>query len=167
MGPQLGSLIKAVIEKSPKQQVVGRKRLQKQIHLLAVSGERVPAQFRIHHYGPFSSEISDAIEALIKSGEVGEKEEPTGVYFSTQIVYENVEHQVSDFEPSKNFVRVLDLLNKFSTMELEIASTIAHFKDSGSNHDQAIKAVVEMKPSKAVAPVVARASSLLDELRRI
>src|SRR5262245_44093321 len=45
--------------------LVGRTRFQKTMYLLSQLGVRIPFEFEYHHYGPYSAELADALDAAV------------------------------------------------------------------------------------------------------
>jgi len=161
----LAPVIQAAIRNSREGRVVGRKRLHKILYLLKLSGENVPADFHIHHYGPYSRDVADEAGWLSLLGDIEEKEEPLGVYGSNQYVYTLPENAKGIETPSPRFPKTMEILNGYSTIELEVASTIAYFeKELHYSHPEAIEATKEMKPSKTIPQVIQRAEKLLAEV---
>ena len=163
----LETLLKAIIGHSTDQKIIGRKRLQKTAHLLKVSGVQVGADFKIHHYGPFSADIADKIDELVFLGVIEESQEPVGIYGTSQYVYRMSGSNLPVPIPSEKFAKAMQLLDRRSVIELEVASTIAFFEDGSLDRNKALEAVIEMKPSKAIPQVITKASKLIDDLRHL
>lgn len=154
---ELKDLILAIVGATEK--VEGRKRLQKIVHLLQEAGTDVKADFRLHHYGPFSDDVVTASELLVLFGELEEEQEPAGAYQTYQYLYRlpsSASHRVNT-----DLKRLIQALNKFSTSELEVASTIAFYESHGADHSTAIEKTQFMKPNKAIPPVIRKAEEIL------
>ena len=74
MNTQIGNAVAEVIDAAGGQ-VVGRTRLQKIFYLLEVAGYGSGFRFGYKHYGPYSEDLSTAIQLGTLTGMVGEKQE--------------------------------------------------------------------------------------------
>ncbi|MEX5214546.1 MAG: hypothetical protein NW703_10320 [Nitrospiraceae bacterium] len=159
---KLSSLVPAIINALPSGRVEGRKRLQKLVHLLQLSGADVSAEFEILHYGPFSTELASTVDDLTYEGKIKEDVEPVGVYGTYQYVYRLGDP--STFIPELQDIdrALVRRLDEASTVVLEIASTIGFFESSGSDRKDALLQTKEIKPKKAIDSVLQEASKVLE-----
>lgn len=159
MSPE--DFILSVLASMPDQKVVGKKRLQKLAMLLQHAGVKVKAEFRIHNYGPFSCDIADAADELFWKGDIEVSTASSGMYGTLQTVFRLPEAKKDRFELPDNFKDKLAELNKFTTIELEVASTIAFFEKNNDSRDDAIDKTRKMKPTKAIPYVLKKAEEIL------
>lgn len=111
--------------------VVGKIRLQKIVYLLEQLGLESGLEFSYHHYGPYSSELSDQTFTSTMSDDLIEetrKRKADGVPYSVFLVPENYKDISADvgsltFESIK---KLLNIMNEYSSTELELAAT-AHW----------------------------------------
>lgn len=157
--------IPATINTIPSKKIEGRKRLQKIVHLLELAGADVEGNFDLLHYGPYSKKVSNAIEELEFLGMIKESVQAIGVYDTLQYVYE-----IGDlFEANKSVnelteqidKRLLENFEDYSTVDLEVASTIGFFESQGSKRDQAKERTKEIKPKKMIPTVIQKAEEIL------
>lgn len=146
----------------PDRKISGKKRLQKFGMLMKYSGVNLDMDFSLHHYGPYSSELADAADELSSTGAIVEKSEQTGMFGMFQSNYmlpDGHEPPEELTEPSKE---KLLKLNQFSTIELEVASTIALFQSEELTHKAAVAKTCALKRAKAVPKVLEKAEIILE-----
>lgn len=157
--------IPATINTIPSKKIKGRKRLQKIVHLLELAGADVEGNFDLLHYGPYSKNVSNAIEELEFLGMIKESVQAIGVYDTIQYVYE-----IGDlFEVNKKFAelpdeidrRLLEKIEGYSTIDLEVASTIGFFETQGSDREIAKEKTKEIKPNKMIPTIIQNAEEIL------
>jgi uncharacterized protein YwgA len=152
----------ALLDTLPNKEIRGRKRLQKLGYITKAIGAPVSAKFSLHDYGPYSSEIASATEMLTFLGELDESDVQLGAAKIFVKTYKLNNKVNVDKKLSKSVQTALELLRRYSTIELEIASTILFFhKERGLSWARAIGATEELKPSKSVPQVVSRATEAL------
>jgi len=102
-------------------ELVGRTRLQKVTYLSQLAGFHVGFPFEYRHYGPYSEELSDAIEIAVGCLLVEEDERPTdwGGWYS--IYRSDLDPRATATERS-NFLRTA---KGIGAVELELAATAA------------------------------------------
>lgn len=154
-------VIVAIVGAVPGRQIEGRKRLQKFVHLLKFAGVDIPAEFKIHHYGPFSEDVASAADSLIFEGVLKEDVEPKGAYNTFQYVYSLAERSSKSEPKARALEKLIRELDRFSTIELEVASTIAYFKEMGRTDKESLEQTRFLKPNKAVPSVNAKAEDIL------
>src|SRR5262245_16008582 len=120
-------LVLAVLQAVPENEVQGRKRLQKLSFFAVEAGAPADVRFFLHDYGPFSDQVAKATEFLSFVGEVAEREIQLGraKRYSKAYRLENFD-AVSETLPAAA-VRALRSLSEYTTLELEIASTLRYF----------------------------------------
>lgn len=147
--------ILAVLASSPDRKIRGKKRLQKLAYFLKVAGAKYDAQFDIRDFGPFSREVARAAQLLAAKGVIEEKEEPIGVsrtfvtIYRLPVVGEGAAAKLGD-----KYKTILRDLDKFDTIDLEVAATYDFFRSAGLSEDAARKKTVQLKPTKATTPVL-------------
>lgn len=144
----LTKLLPAVVKTSPQGEVQGRKRLQKIVHLLELSGLNVEAEYYLLHYGPFSDEVASVTEDLVYEGVLAEDVESIGAYRTFQYVYRVGEYAASNYSLDKMENDLVSRLGRYSTVDLEVASTIGYFEAKGRSREKAIEDTKLLKPSK-------------------
>lgn len=147
----------------PKRSVKGKKRLQKLCFFATEFGVSADVSFRIHDFGPYSPEVSNATEALSLFGYVSERDEPTGLYqrFVTVYSLDEAPEGMPNLDPSIS--SKLSKLDVFTSIELEVASTIRYFiSREGKALDRAIACTKEIKPTKTTDAVLKRAITALE-----
>lgn len=160
---ELDTRILSVVKTLPDNEIEGRKRLQKLIHLLQLSGLEVPAEFRIHNYGPFSEEVALAADDLVNKGALSESVKAVGVYGTHQYLYKLANPKKTKVAALAPHARKLVLtLDQFSTVELEVASTIGFFEAQGYSCKDAVEQTKSMKPNKTIPTVLDKAKKILE-----
>jgi len=140
-----------------------RKRVQKIICLLQAAGMNWDVDFRLHHYGPYSSEVADLLDELASRGILIEEEQPNSV--GMQYNYRVDEGTGSaleklEKEPTTKIARQKQEFDKYhpklekllKTEELwilELGSTIAHYYGLSSDWEKAEKKACEFKHVKS------------------
>lgn len=155
------SLVLAVLSALPSHEVRGRKRLQKMAFFAAQTGAESNARFFLHDFGPFSSEVAAATNLLSWAGDIEEEAaqfERTKRYYS---VYRLHDLKTAPQKLPEKSLRALRELNEYSTIELEIASTIRYFLTTGLTLDGAIEATKKLKPNKSGPQIIQRAKDAL------
>jgi len=156
------AFIVALLDVLPGKEIRGRKRLQKLGFIAQVLGAPISARFFLHDFGPFSREIASAADMLTLVGELDENDIPIGATKKFVRVYKlNGTAHVA--EPlSAGVAGAVDVLQRYSTVELEIASTILYFHQNESlPWPDAVSATTELKPTKSVPQVISRATDAL------
>ena len=159
------NFIPATINTIPSKKIEGRKRLQKLVHLLELAGADVVGNFDLLHYGPFSKNVSNAVEELEFQGMIKETVQAIGVYDTIQYVYEigdlfEINHNVYEL-PDDLDRRLLVKLEGYSTVDLEVASTVGFFETQGLDRDIAKERTAEIKPNKMIPTVIRNAEEIL------
>jgi uncharacterized protein len=155
------SLVLAVLDALPNQEVRGKKRLQKLAYFVTQAGTDSTARFYLHDFGPFSSDVAGATDLLSFVGTISEKEAQfvrTKRYYK---VYRLTDPEVVTERLPAKALDTLHKLNDYTTIELEIASTIRYFISNGYSLEDAIRATTELKPSKSQPTIIQRAKEAL------
>lgn len=107
--------------------IVGRTRLQKVMYLLDQLGLDSGFKYTYHHYGPYSSDLSEAVSDAIACNLVSETED---YRLSDGVPYSIFETRSDDFKEmgDEDLVRSLKKLNSKSATILELAATIHWLK---------------------------------------
>jgi uncharacterized protein YwgA len=151
----------------PDHRVEGKKKLQKLVHLLKLSGAEISADFQVLLYGPFSKEIADAAEFLVLTGKIDRKLEPIGIYDTYKSVYSLPNQAIGQIHKwPERVTTLLNKLNTYTTIELEVASTIGYFRSLRLSEQAAIERTRAMKPTKSVRPVLKKAMEILQLVDR-
>ncbi|MFZ3100901.1 MAG: hypothetical protein WA131_03565 [Desulfitobacteriaceae bacterium] len=126
--------------------VKGRKKLQKMVHLLSTAGAAFSFKYQYHHYGPYSTQLQDEINFMVRQGFLEElKENETYVYKITPLGKEFKTSLEGTYNGDLNR-ELLMSLNEHSSQFLEMASTYAFLLDSGYDSHNAIHKAIELKP---------------------
>ncbi len=122
-------------------------------------------EFTYYNYGPYSQEVSEAREFSVIADRLDEQEED-GFHGVPYFVFQTDETAPEDLGkiPKENAEQYLGVMRKFSSIELELAATIAYLKDIGFEPDEVAEKVVELKPAKATPDKLHAANKLLGEL---
>lgn len=150
----------------PEHRLAGKKRLQKLARLMQAGGLDLRATFTLHLYGPFSTTIADAVEELVVLGDVEESIIQCGPHRFFQSVYQLANDGEEFFAgelTDKQAAQIVEL-NRYTAVELEIASTISHFLSSGATLEDAISNTKTLKPHKTTPATIDTAMSILKRL---
>lgn len=154
------SFIPTLIATLPNQEVRGKKRLQKFGYLLKCAGLPLDAGFFLYDYGPFSTDVAKAADLLALVGAIREEDRPVGSSGTYMTVY-SASDLCSAPRLDEKFVDIATKLDKFQTVDLEIAATILLFKNQGNDLEKAKQLTKSMKPMKATASVMQNAEKVL------
>lgn len=158
-------LVLAVLRAIPGHEIGGKKRLQKLAFFAVQGAVQSNVKFFLHDFGPYSSEVANATDVLSFFGEISEREEQLPKTKRYYKVY-NLKHGAATasatlpVEASCN----LKTLNEYSTIELEIASTIRYYMNAGHEPASAIEATKKLKPTKSIPKIVQRAEEALSKV---
>ncbi|WOJ90100.1 hypothetical protein RZS28_01995 [Methylocapsa polymorpha] len=154
-------IIVAILRTLPAHTVRGKKRLQKLVYFLQQAGVDCAATFQIRNFGPFSTEVELASTMLTLFGDIEEKEIETGYAKYLTIEYSLSEEAFEGDPLSAPFSEMLLSLNEFSTIDLEVASTVLFFEKSGCDRTSAISRTRAIKPTKVNDKTLANANAIL------
>ena len=158
------SLVLAVLGAVPRHEVGGKKRLQRLAFFAVQAGAKCNVKFFLHDFGPFSTEVANATDVLSFFGAISEREAQlpkTKRYYKIYCLQDT--KTVSEDLP-EGTTEALRMLNEYSTIELEIASTIRYFMNAGQAAEKAIEATKKMKPTKSAPRIVQRAEEALSKV---
>ena len=166
------TLILAVLAAVPNHEIQGRKRLQKMSYFALQKGASANVRFFLHDFGPFSADVASATDLLSFLGDIDEEEVQLGKTRLYSKLYRLADPGNVPEHLPQEAILAIQTPNEFSTIELEIASTIFYFMSSrGMNESAATDATRELKPSKSQPAIIRRAKEALskvglDERRR-
>jgi uncharacterized protein YwgA len=151
-----------VVAAHPEGKVVGRTRLQKTIKLLQRVGLPTDYDFVLFFYGPYSEGIMADLGLLEVLGLVVEEEHPSThggtPYYTIQAKPEAVLSEVGRFHDQINMMAATN------AVALELAATYDAFRETGSDHNDAMTRLRRKKGEKCTPPHVDEALSLLGNL---
>lgn len=119
--------------------VDSRKRLQKSVYLLQLSGSPLVCDYMLHYYGPYSFELASLIDQLNGAGIIEETPEPlaSGVVRYRSVVKESGKKALDEFERTNKgrqlctkiepFIEQFRNLNNQDPWILELAATVAFY----------------------------------------
>ncbi|MBF6568483.1 MAG: hypothetical protein IVW54_06365 [Candidatus Binataceae bacterium] len=143
--------------------LVGKTRLQKTLYLLDRDSG---LDYEYHYYGPFSEELANAADDAIQLGQL-EYEDRPGFHSVPYRIYIS---KASITPPatlgglsSETIQNKLEIMNRFSALELEVAATILFLADDFLIDDPYTE-VSRKKPLKATPERIARAKQLISDL---
>ena len=122
--------------------VVGRTRLQKIVCLLELADVEDGFRFSYHLFGPYSEELSNAIERAVLFDKIHEKNEKAG-WGGTYSIYTTKESAVADSPIRKG---IIEVANSAGAIALELAATAAYL--AKTKVDNPWYEVVQRKPEK-------------------
>lgn len=143
--------------------IVGRTRLQKIFYMFEVAGYGSGFRFGYKHYGPYSEDLTSAVQLSVLIGTVDEKQEASrsGHRFS---VYSSNEGALSTRREPKE--AMLSIMQKATSIELELAATAVLLSRDGFEEDP-WKETARRKPEKAADGRLDKAKALLKEISAI
>lgn len=121
--------------------VDSRKRLQKSIYLLQLSGSPLACDYLLHYYGPYSFELASLIDQLNGAGIIRETPEPlsSGIVRYTSMVTEAGQKALGAFERTDKgrqlcaeiqpYIEQFKNLNSQDPWILELAATVAFYHE--------------------------------------
>lgn len=133
-----------------------RKRMQKVAFLLQTKGCPIEADFALHHYGPYSQEVSRLSDEMVQGKILEEQAVPNkaGQQYSYR-VSEDARRQIAEFEAHTDGSLQLGKLAPFEGLarqllqtelrELEVASTIVFFRKQGHDWPVAVEKTCQFK----------------------
>lgn len=148
-----------------------RKRIQKTVHLLRAAGCPVDFDFRLHYYGPYSSELADLLDRMTESGILRETGQPTdvGIRYDYELdermresleAYELTTKGRVAKEEMATYEDVLQALCDTGPRVLELASTIVAFREAGCSWDEALAEAAEFKGEPTDSSTMSEAMDL-------
>jgi len=148
-------------------EVVGRIRMQKIAYLLDRLGMKVGLDFAYHHYGPYSEEITIALERarwLDKSIDEEERPSQSGYYsiFRSKNGAAGRPEQLGRLGGDRA-AEMIELINGETSVVAELAATIYWLQEEEQVEDWRTE-LRRRKPVKATVDNVAKAEALLEGL---
>jgi uncharacterized protein YwgA len=148
-------------------EIVGKTRLQKTVYLLDTVGLNSNYSYDYLHYGPFSMQLARDAEDAVIFGKLKYEERPGHhlVPYSVFKTDKTPEARIGKLtlERAREY---LQLLNKYSSIELEVAATITYFQGLKYSKEQSVDETKMRKPLKATQKCIDRALELLDNLNK-
>ncbi len=130
-------------------EVVGRKKLQKIVHILKSQGHDFPQHFGFLHYGPFSSEVAAEMDSLVRGKLVNEK--VVGQQFEAYVYKpeDAAKTLLKDLKKTsrQSWQSLASQLNQMNVADLEAMSTILYLQANGFSGDSLKTRFSELKPS--------------------
>ncbi|MGE5516494.1 MAG: hypothetical protein ACM31D_11815 [Bacteroidota bacterium] len=160
------NLVAAVLQAADGE-IVGRIRMQKVFYLLEQLGADAGLRFSYYHYGPYSEDVSQALEWAEADSVLEEKKMPTeGGFYSIFRLKTPVAEPPAylgglAWERVRNAVA---LMKRQTSPVLELAATIHWLKCKEGIADWR-KELLVRKPSKATEARIAQALALLTDLQ--
>jgi uncharacterized protein len=148
--------------------LTGRTRLQKTFYFLESYGLGMGIDFQYHHYGPYSEELSIAIDDAIALGFISEEKRVTNnlqTYSIFSSIKENNEELLDD-KADKVTAKLLSTLSEFDTITLELAATADFLSEAGFQDDPWLETRIR-KASKATDERILKAKDLLRQIRAL
>jgi uncharacterized protein YwgA len=152
-----------------------RKRLQKVAYLLQAAGCPFDDDFGLHHFGPYSFEVAERADEMTNLGLL--REERVSNFAGHQYNYalaEETKARLVDLEATPAGrasaeelapyeARAKELLSR-DVRELEVAATIAFFRQQGFSRPEALTQACNFKRLNAQDELVQRADALADSV---
>lgn len=154
-----------------------RKKMQKVTYLLKVAGCPIEANFRLHHFGPYSSDVAQATDVLVRMGLLTEQcvGNMAGRQFNYELSpeslqslasYEQTEAGRQELAGMERFHATATRLLQDDVRLLEVASTIAYFHleyDDWRIAEQKTCEFKSLNPSNFPKRALELAKEILDE----
>jgi uncharacterized protein YwgA len=141
--------------------LVGKTRLQKSAYFLEAEEIGFGFDFDFHLFGPYSEELSDALDDATALDLVDIEWVPSQIG-TRYAVFKNRAHIDSD-EKDHRRREILDVLRKYSATEVELAAT-AHFLKHHWHVADPWRETEQRKPKKVTDERLAKAKQLLAEV---
>lgn len=127
-----------------------RKRVQKMVYMLQAAGMALDAEFRLHHYGPYSADVADLLNQMTRDGILVEKLRPNmaGKQYeytldegsrSSLVEYEGTETGKSAAQEFEKYEQKIRELIDTSVADLELSSTILFYRRAGAEWSDAVQ----------------------------
>lgn len=154
-----------------------RKRVQKTVHLLQAAGCPFSVHFRLHYYGPYSSELAQLLDRMSSSDILFETAQPTevGMQYDYQFneemresleAYERTPQGQAAKAEMESYKDLLKTLCNTRPRILELASTMVAFREVGRRWDEALAETAEFKSEATDSPMMSEASELARTVMR-
>ena len=153
--------IRALIAALPGRKIEGKKRLQKLAYFIQEAGADGGAKFYLKNFGPYSAEVDNSTVLLTILGGLEETSKVVGKSDYLTTVYSLPDDDLDIPELPDQLKSKLASLDRFTTIELEIASTVRLFEQQGNQFEKAVQLTKEMKPTKASEKVLQKVPEIL------
>jgi hypothetical protein len=154
-----------IIAALPERKIQGKKRLQKLAFLLKAAGAKSEVRFDIRDYGPFSREVASAAQFLTLKGRLEESEQPIGASRTFVTVYKVQGSSDASLRPlPEKYKEMLRRLDRYPTVDLEVAATFQFLRAAGFAPDAARRKTIELKPVKATPQVMKNVNKILESI---
>jgi uncharacterized protein YwgA len=152
-----------------------RKRIQKTVHLLQAAGCDFDASFRMHYYGPYSSEVAGLLDQMTNEGILLEtfRSFAQGTQYDYSLsddFRESLERHEQTPSGQKAKTEIEEYEHLFAELSeqypktLELASTIVAFRQGGCDWDEATEEACDFKKVPAESPRRAQARQLAEKV---
>lgn len=148
-----------------------RKRMQKVAFLLQTKGCPIEADFTLHHYGPYSQEVSRLSDEMVQARMLDERAVPNmaGLQYSYKVA-DDARRRIVEFEGHADGARQAEQMASFEALarellqtdlrELEIASTIVFFRKQGNDWPVAVEKTCRFKELPPGTPFLQKTEEL-------
>jgi uncharacterized protein len=148
-----------------------RKRMQKLVYLLQVAGCPLDAEYSLHHYGPYSQDVSQLTGEMVQTNLLEEESASTaiGKQYSYRLS-EKAKRQLDGFERSPRGQEALLSMSPYEEpartliqadpKDLEIAATLVYFHRQVGDWSLAAEKTRNFKNLDPDSPVVPRAEDI-------
>lgn len=149
-----------------------RKRMQKVAFLLQMKGCPIEADYILHHYGPYSQDISRLTDEMVQAKMLDEETEPNsaGQQYSYRVSQET-RQLIAEFEAQPEGDQQAKQMGRFEMTArellhedlavLEIASTIVYFRDKQRcDWQEAVEKTCRFKNQKEGSTLVTKSLDL-------
>lgn len=153
-----------------------RKRVQKTVHLLQAAGCPLEvSDYRLHFYGPYSFELAEQLDSMVKSEILVESQCETqfGPQFNYQFNSDFTE-SLETFESTsrgrelktdlEGYQTLLTQLSDKGSRVLELASTIVSFREGGNSREIAISETADFKREDVQSQSMQEAQDLAEDV---
>jgi uncharacterized protein YwgA len=148
--------------------IIGRVRFQKVFYLLEKKGLGSGLVFSYHHYGPYCSELANALDLQVFFGnDILEEQIPRhdglGSYSSIQLAAKREKPDSVGNLKFDDARKCISSINKYSSVVAELAATVHWLvhEERVSDWEKELKA---RKPGKSTEKNIQQAKQLLDEI---
>jgi hypothetical protein len=123
-------------------------------------------EFTYYNFGPFSRDVEEATDFAVISDRIDQHKNVGnhGVQYFEFVSVEDVPEKLGNLD-SETIKDYLERMGSYSSIELELAATIAFLNNGGLDKDLVDEKIVELKPAKATNDKLKRAHDLLTELQ--
>jgi uncharacterized protein YwgA len=150
-----------VIAAHPERKVVGRTRIQKTIYLLQQKGLPTGFNYTMHHYGPYSTDLSVDIQMLEDYSLIHEEVISRDAWTNYSIYTAIKEVKLDEMEPYQQWI---DLMNDADSVALELAATYTAYRKVSVSPEDALERLRQKKTEKCTPEKLRAAMELLRDL---